>query len=209
MEYRNNKMVVIADNYPSLGRPVNVFVQQFVEQIVDMGIDVSVIAPQSVTNSFIRGNKLREKMAVVITSQGNRYNVFRPYTFTTGNKIKILDKIFNFFLRKSLANIIKRINPNVIYGHFWQSAHNAYQIAKKCNIPIFVASGESSIRIDCSDKKGIKEFADYVAGVICVSTKNKNESVALGLTIPEKCIVIPNAIDPSKFYKKDRPKYKN
>ena len=39
--------------------------------------------------------------------------------------------------------------------------------------------------------------------VICVSTKNKQESIAYGLAKDEKCVVLPNAYNPKEFYHED------
>jgi len=93
--------------------------------------------------------------------------------------------------------------PDVVYGHFWDSAYKGYHYAKKNKLPLFVATGESEIifRCDNSDKK---DFCNYISGVVCVSSKNKEESVALGLTTGDKCIVIPNAIDSDLFKPLDR-----
>lgn len=205
MKNKIRKIAIVADNYPSEGRPVYVFVQQLVEQFVDMGVEVVVIAPQSITNSLVRGNKLRNKFSEVYTPNGNKYHVYRPYTITTANKIKVVDKIFNRFRKKSIARIIKEVQPDVIYGHFWHSAYNAFDVAKECGIPLFVATGESVIKLNPNNYEDkLMPFTEYVKGVICVSTKNKNESISLGLTSAEKCVVIPNAINPQVFYKKDK-----
>ena len=49
-----------------------------------------------------------------------------------------------------------------------------------------------------------KAFSDYVSGVICVSSKNRDESIALGLTTAEKCAVFPNAVNAALFKKLDK-----
>ena len=199
------KIAIIADNYPSKGRPVFTFVQQLVHEIVDLGHDVYVIAPQSLTHALIRKNKIRPKFSIGTTKNGNTYKIYRPYTITFSNHLK---KVSNFTYKlkvKSISKIIKGIMPDVIYGHFWHSAYSGYEVAKELNIPLFVASGESTIKLKPQKHdNNLKEFANYVKGVVCVSTKNKNESIALGLTTAEKCIVIPNAIDVKKFYKIDK-----
>lgn len=47
-------------------------------------------------------------------------------------------------------------------------------------------------------------FLDTVKGVVCVSTKNKKESIHLGLTTAAQCEIIPNAINPRVFRKLDK-----
>lgn len=41
-----NTITIIAGNYPAPGHVALVFVQQLVHAIIDMGVDVTVIAPQ-------------------------------------------------------------------------------------------------------------------------------------------------------------------
>lgn len=50
----------------------------------------------------------------------------------------------------------------------------------------------------------VVEFRDYVSGVICVSSKNRDESIKLGLTTFEKCGVFPNAVNVDLFHKRDK-----
>ena len=94
--------------------------------------------------------------------------------------------------------------PDVVYGHFWGKAYCGYGFAKKHHIPLFVASGESSITQVSGYSLHDKSFHDYVAGVICVSTKNKQESIKLGITSEDKCIVIPNAVNNKAFFLQDK-----
>jgi glycosyltransferase involved in cell wall biosynthesis len=50
----------------------------------------------------------------------------------------------------------------------------------------------------------VDHFRDYVRGVICVSTKNRNESIDMGLTTEEKCRIFPNAVNNELFFKRDK-----
>ena len=96
------------------------------------------------------------------------------------------------------------VRPDVIYGHFWKSAYEGYHFAKRFRIPLIVASGESNIINMFDLPSDVKDFGEYVSGVICVSSKNKDESVALGLTTKEKCVVLPNAVNSELFHYRDR-----
>jgi len=93
------------------------------------------------------------------------------------------------------------INADICYGHFWHHAYSLYKYAIKKNIPLFVVSGEA--HISCHNIKKLRElapFVNYVKGIICVSSKNRDESKEDGLLIDEnKSIVIPNAIDSTLF----------
>ena len=81
------------------------------------------------------------------------------------------------------------------------------EIGNKYGIPAFVACGESEIPYD-SLKYNLK-FKDLIKGVICVSTKCKEESIHYGLCNQEKTVVIPNAIDNNHFFKRDKDKCRN
>ena len=64
--------------------------------------------------------------------------------------------------------------------------------------------GESNISTLLKNKTIPSGLKDYVSGVICVSTKNKEESISLGLTTEEKCFVKPNAVNSELFKKLDK-----
>ena len=48
----------IVPGYPTDEEPVYTFVKQLVCSVADLGIKCSVIAPQSITNTFLGGKKL-------------------------------------------------------------------------------------------------------------------------------------------------------
>ena len=200
---------VISEDYPYKTFSSFEFVKQLCVAFADNGITVSVVAPQSLTKNALGRHPYVPKIRTEETLNGHKICIYCPYMFTLGN---IPDKIGAGFIidgirRKAIASAIKSMpsKPDVIYGHFWHSAYDAYGLAKKMSIPLFVASGESEIMLHKKyDVRKIRNFTDYISGVICVSTKNKKESVNSGLTKEEKCIVIPNAIDCSLFHKMDK-----
>ncbi len=79
----------------------------------------------------------------------------------------------------------------------------ASPISKEKNIPLYVASGESKIRVfDYYSQKYVRQNINQIKGLICVSTKNLNESNSLGLLSHNpKTIIKPNSINPTEFYK--------
>ena len=81
--------------------------------------------------------------------------------------------------------------------HFWNTGFSIYDFCKKNSLPLIVATGEGYLagHKKTFEQKGFMDYAHDVAGVVCVSTKNKQDSVSLGLTTEEKCRVIPNATD--------------
>ena len=202
----------ITPDFPSKDRPVYTFVAQLCEQLADIGHNITIVSPQSINKSLIRRIALEPRYSIYETNLKNKITIYRPITISTGN-LKIFNYYLSLFFKKNAINrcINKiKIKPDVFYGHFWHYAYTVHNIAIKQNIPLFVASGESviSIRKKIPFSK-LKKFIPCVTGVICVSTKNKEESISLGLTTIEKCIVLPNGINPEKFYKIDKSQIRN
>ena len=167
----------------------------------DNGNECIVISPYHVN----RYKKFISSYYRYTTSNGNIVEVYRPNIFTVSDLNIMGFQPSRYIFKKAICKVLKKmkVKPDAIYGHFWRNAICGYEYAHKNNIPLFVATGESVINLnDLSGK--VNDFADYVSGVICVSTKNKEESIEKGLTIPEKCRVIPNAINPSVFKKMDK-----
>lgn len=201
MNKKNRRICFITEGYPEEGRPIYTFVRNIVDALADNGNECTVIAPFS-----INGYKtFRKQKEIYTTSKGNIVKVYRPNILTFSNWDFMGFKPSVYMFEKAVNRVLKKLEqkPDVIYGHFWRNAITAYRYAHKNNIPLFVATGESIINLN--DLSGnINDFVKYVSGVICVSTKNKEESIEKGLTVPEKCRVIPNAINPSVFKKMDK-----
>lgn len=194
-------IVVFSEQYPTTSDPVYAFVGQLVNAFAKLNVSVSVIAPQSLTKWLLRGVPLHERYREVEISN-NKISIYQPYYISLGNFFKSINRFLFSFAAEYAFKKIKN-KPDVCYGHFWRCAYGAYDIAKKNNLPLFVASGESKINKMYGGKKWV-EFIDYCKGVVFVSSKNKRESELLGFLINQKNIVLPNAIDPTLFYKKDR-----
>lgn len=205
---------VITEGYPYGDRAYFTFVKQLCVSMADAGVQVSVVAPQSLTKSLIRRIPIAPKHRIEKTTNNNDINIYSPYIISLGAAGgKGLLKHFNAkMFSHGVCRVVKRMvgKPTVLYGHFWHSAFSVYPVAKKYGIPLFVASGEAEIELHRNYTiPELHDFINYVTGVICVSTKNKNESVKAGLVTPDKCIVVPNAIDSSLFYRKDRDALRN
>ena len=201
MNKMNRRICIITEGYPEEGRPIYTFVKNIVDALADNGNDCIVISPYHVN----RYKKFISPYYRYTTSNGNVVEVYRPNIFTISNLNIMGFQPSRYIFKKAINKVLKKlkVKPDVIYGHFWRNAICAYEYAHKNNIPLFVATGESIINLN--DLSGnVDDFAKYVSGVICVSTKNKDESIEKGLTIPEKCRVIPNAINPSVFKKMDK-----
>lgn len=195
-------ILVISPDYPDEKRSRYPFVKQLVNQFALMGHHCCVIAPYSIT----RNKSFSAQRESYKVSANGQVIVLRP-NYISISKLKIGSyNISKLLYEKALKRGLKKIPfaPDIVYSHFWSSGWAAYKFARENNIPLFVATGESSIKDMFEIHKEQKAFFDYVRGVICVSSKNRDESIALGLTTLDKCGLFPNAVDSKLFRKYDR-----
>lgn len=194
---------VLPMDYPAPGYPVYTFVEQLCVELAKQGHEISVVAPQNIV-SILKGKRRKVDFIRKQQYSDGKITIYSPFTIT-GYSIPImgnwLNRLAGFIIRLYMRK--HKINPDVYYSHFWRAGLWTYKEAKRNSKPFFVASGESSIALK-NNSKYIDDYCNYVKGVICVSTKNKNESIKNGLTTEEKCVVIPNAIDNKLFYPKDK-----
>lgn len=192
------RICIVSCGYPSKECLTYPFVQQLSHELVRQGHAVTLIVPQSIVNIYIRRNKKIAYHTSEIVSNST-INIYRPLYVSAGN---ILPE-FGYWsmaqvIEKEFAKIKDEID--VCYGHFWHAAYCFYPAAKKYNKPLFVANGESNIELSKVVSLGkLSPFISYVHGVVCVSTKCKQESVKEGLAQDYKCKVFPNAIDRDTF----------
>ena len=212
MKKRINKIALIADDYPSEGNQSFVFVEQLVNAVVDLGVNVSVIAPQSITRNVIRRIKPSPKISTRITNKGNKYTLYRPYFISTGNHLKFVKKIIYRIRDNAILSIIKKENIDAIYCHFWHNALPVYKFAAKNNIALFVACGEGDDALENLDKnlsnEEHKNLHDAMTGVISVSSENKRKSIAFNLIDEEDIEVYPNCVNTDIFIPTNSSEFK-
>lgn len=194
------KILILAPDYPDNKRANFSFVKQLVEEMARQGHIIQVVAPYSITHNrgfykTIEYKKIDKSEVIVY-----RPHYFSFSTFRIG-KYSISEWCINRAFQKGLKML--KFKPDIVYGHFWTSAYQGFHYAKKNRLPLFVATGESEIDFVC-DTTDKKLFCNYVNGVICVSTKNCQESLSLSLTEKEKCVIVPNAIDANLFKLHDK-----
>lgn len=195
------KILIVTFNYPSKYSSADfVFVKMLVDEFAYQGHECVVIAPHSITH-----HKCLHFGSEKYSVGNNIVKVIRPNYFSTSSltigKVYVSNYLHKLAVRRSLRHL--DFKPDVVYCHFWKQGIEAYPFAKEHKLPLFVASGECEIFED--NRKGeLTDFCEHVNGVICVSTKNMDESVNLNLTYPENCIVVPNSINNNLFKKLDR-----
>lgn len=190
------KILIVSFGYPDRKRSSYPFVRQLALQFSSMGHDCCVLAPYNVT---------RNKGTHPFRTDDNGVTLLRPNYIGMSNL-----NLFGFkptiMLRKiALKRALRHLpfRPDVVYAHFWKTGKEICFYARYEKLPLFVASGESVIPQEEFSSKN-KAFFKYVRGVICVSQKNKEESISLGMTTDENCIVLPNGVNPDIFHPKDR-----
>ena len=204
------KILLSANNYPTPEYPLQAFIGVLCEELTRQGHDVTVIAPVSVLSFIKHGIKMpkREFDVEVQTTVGIKtIHVHRPRVLGPGEGRFI--KITSWLTQKVLSRYAKRlgIDFDIVYCHFWSSALNLKSYLEKTQIPLFVVSGEDDIHLKYLRNGSIVAYLNQrTKGVICVSSKNRDESVAKGLTDADKCIVLPNAINEKEFYVMDKAK---
>lgn len=181
------------------------FVKQLVDAIAIKGHDCFVIAPYNILH-YRKLSTRTEHYKI----KGGDVTIYRPYyySFSTVKLLRWVTKASRkFAINRAISKLSKDID--YVYGHFWISGYEGYKYAKRRNIPLIVASGESNIEKMFSLPPDLKDFNDYVSGVVCVSSKNRDESIKLGLTTKDKCGIFPNAVNTELFHKRDKVECRN
>jgi len=196
---------VVTEGYPYQNDPQFSFVGELCAALSRKGIRVYVVSPQSIIHIILRRKIKHPLERTIIENGAEPITVYRPMFFQ-------LPYRFRTYNEKAYKRIVERtfykkgLTPDVCYGHFWNNAYYISEVSKKKRLPLFVASGEGNF----DELEGLYKSAEYraftnnVVGVICVSSSCRDCSVSLGMTTKDKCVVIPNAIDHSKFYVKDK-----
>ena len=199
-------ITVLADAYPAPGRMKLVFVQQLVHAMIDQGVKVTVVAWQSLTHALVHKEKLLPKYSIAKTESGDEYEIYRPYTLSTGNN-ELLKGVVQRYNRHAVVSVLKRIKSDVLYCHFWSSAFPVYEYALKKTLPLFVACGEGDDAlehmVDTTPKESLERLIQAVSGVISVSTENKRKCLGYGLVKSENIEVFPNCVNTDIFHQMD------
>ena len=194
------KICIVSSGFPTKRSASSIFVVKLCEQWADQGHEVSIVTPQSLTKILMGKSGHTASAFKYATPGGNNIYVYRPHIVTFSN-IFLLKGLKDRLRRRAIAKAVKGLGPqDAYYCHFWNNGYDLYKAAGQKAKPLFVATGESVIHLKTPEAT----FSQAVDGVVCVSSKNMEESIRLGLTNKEKCIVLPNAIDTNVFHKMDK-----
>ena len=188
-------ITIVAGNYPAPGHAALVFVQQLVHAMIGQGVKVTVVAYQSVIHSLVHREKLLPRHSTGVTENGVEYEIYRPYTLSFGNR-NLFPTLTKWFNRHSILSIIKKVDSDVLYAHFWSSALPVYEFAQKNHKRVVVACGEGDDAleemVDTMPKEKLETLAKAVTGVVSVSSENKRKCINFGLSREENTDVFPN-----------------
>ena len=206
------KLCVIAQNYKTESNHVHVFLDNIIKGFVDRGIECDIIAPQSIFSLIFRNKKARKLISKRMTEKNRSFFVFSPIYMVYPKRVfgrNTSLKTMKSFTKAVLREYNKRkLEADVVYAHFIRAGIAGVELAKAQKIPSFIANGESDISnlVENTGLVLVKKTILEVTGIISVSTKNKSDIIDVyeNNEIENKIIVVPNAIETTKFYKKDR-----
>lgn len=199
---------IISPRYPYKNSTESVFVEQLVIQWAKAGHHCYVIAPFSFA-TYLRGQcRYGTKYEKRYIDCGNSIEIFKPRCLLGIRGDFLGFSLSSYEASKAIEKQIKKINVNFdfLYCHFFLQGLRAFRIARNMRIPLFVATGESTIPFLCKPFKSfsLEDFRNYTSGIVCVSKKNMKEALELGYATEEKCKVFPNAVNTSVFCKHDK-----
>lgn len=194
------KIAVVSNNYPKNFAPNHgAFVYNLVQDLYEH-CDITVISGLKVHEclKFKEGGYGEEKCQVI-----------RPLTLSLSNKkVGPLDtaKLTNYFAKRSINKALSglKYKPDLIYCHFLVNAFTALEYSEKNNIPLVVASGESTYGFyDSLTKHEQDKLKRNIKKIICVSQSNIDRLEQRGFE-KEKLILVPNAVDYDVFKPLDK-----
>lgn len=199
---------IITPSYPTPeGRGGYFFVEQLVLQFAEKGHRCYVVAPVNLASTIGIKKPYGEYHEQIHSANGTQIDVYRPRFY--GRDLSFFGVKWSALLcRRALEHVIQKnhLRIDIIYAHFFRSGVLAWPYATANSVPLFVATGESIIPKLISPCRGfsVEKFRQSLSGVICVSTKNKEEAIGLRYTTEDKCVVIPNGVDLHIFRKLDK-----
>lgn len=208
-------IIAVAYNYPAKENQVHIFLRNILHEFLHKGHFCIVIAPQSVIAYFFKPKKSRRLNATYRSEKGEAYPVYSPLYFVLPPwklfGLRLADITKRSFIRAVHRTYKKHgLQADIIYSHFLNAGIAGVSLAKKYNIPSFIANGEADTPASVAAVSSyfVTATLQNVTGIISVSTKNKYELLEMHHSgkdeLEKKIIVVPNAVNTDKFHKKSR-----
>jgi teichuronic acid biosynthesis glycosyltransferase TuaC len=201
----------ITYDYPSKARPFyGAFVRNIVRAIARTGTRCTVINPVSIFHK--RYGPLDPEVSWDAFIRENPIEVRKPRYFSASDKTLLF---FNteYITHNNFYKAVKRTleelkpTPDILYGHFiFPSGAVVAQLGSLKGITSIMAVGEDTEEDFIKKHRMLKTKWDIgrIDGVIAVSSVNKRRCIEELLIPDEKIIVLPNGIDFSLFYPRER-----
>lgn len=187
---------------------VHVFVKKLVDEWAKMGHHCVVISPLSLVHTVIGKEPVCPKLEKQEVGDGLYVDVYRPRYLSIPKMLVGGVSLNNYVQQCCIEGTIKStgIKFDVIYCHFYAMAVEGWHYSHKNNIPLFVATGESSFtRLQPPSKSfTFNALKETLYGVVSVSSKNKKEAIDMGYANEKDTEVFPNAANLHIFCKKDK-----
>lgn len=203
------KKMLFIGSYPNaVNVYLNIFFQNLIFALADIGIECYVISPVSVTKYRKDVFKI-PKEETHITSKGNKVFVKYPRFISTSSR-KIGKFNTGYITNANYINSVLKetkklgIKFDAVYGHFFISGGlAAIRVGSLMDIPSFVAYGECDweSQVIGQYRALTRKDIDGLTGVISVSQKNTSELKSAGIFKNVPIETFENAVDMSLFGK--------
>lgn len=208
---KNQLRLLAICNYPSEARPAHqVFVRALLLEMKSLGVDVTVIAPESIWN--IAKTKSSFQLAPLFDDRDG-LPVYRPRYMTYSNiRLPFGGTTSRWVANAYVKAVLRQAKKlkgrfDICMGHFlYPQGYAATQVGAALGIPTVISLGESSFdRYENTFHiPEISQLFERAAGVISNSNLLRDYCVQNYGLAESKVQVLPNGVDEEHFYPRDR-----
>lgn len=187
-------ILVISNNYPSRQQPnYGAFVYNLMQELGKKH-NITIISTYKIHHIF------KKKQ---LTYGKENCEVYRPryMSFSSKNIVGFnTSRLSDYTSKRAVMRVVNKKPQlfDIIYSHFLLNAMPIVDYAKDNNIPVVIASGESTYTVWKDAPNYLKRIKEAVNHIICVSKENKQQLINLGFD-PDMLTVVPNAVDYDTF----------
>jgi teichuronic acid biosynthesis glycosyltransferase TuaC len=196
-------LLVIAVDYPYINNHRQIFLKHNLEQLLLYGLNITVVAPQSITSHIKNKNKLRP-FKLVSEFDSKSYLIYSPLYVSFSN-IVFLNGLRRYLFYLSVLNTIRieNLHFDFIYSHFLDmSSYSSYKLSKKYNVKYSISLGESELKYNVI--QALDSVIMNAETVIFVSTFLRNRvlsNLKLNQNALKNSVILPNGVNKNVFHK--------